>query len=51
MGVEITFMSVMEAGVLPFIAGGVIKAAVAAVLIPATWALVRKVDAGKNTQS
>jgi biotin transport system substrate-specific component len=51
MGVDITFMSVMEAGVLPFVIGGVIKAALAAVLIPATWVLVRKVDAGKTKES
>lgn len=44
MGVDITFLSVMEAGVFPFIAGGIIKAAVAAVVIPLAWAGVRAVE-------
>jgi biotin transport system substrate-specific component len=45
MGMDITFASVMEAGVLPFIAGGLIKAAVAAALIPLAWRGVRALDA------
>ena len=48
MGVDITFVSVMEAGVLPFIAGGLIKAAVAAVAIPLAWRGVRALDARKD---
>lgn len=47
MGVDITFASVMEAGVLPFIAGGVIKAAIAALAIPLAWRGVRALDAKK----
>ena len=48
MGVDITFVSVIEAGVLPFIAGGLIKAAVAAVAIPLAWRGVRALDARKD---
>ncbi len=47
-GQEITFGSVMAAGVLPFIVPGLIKAAFAAVLVPGAWFLVRKVDARKD---
>lgn len=49
MGVEITFVSVMEAGVLPFIAGGLIKAAVAAIAIPLAWRGVRALDERKES--
>jgi biotin transport system substrate-specific component len=45
LGGEFTFAQILEFGVFPFIVGGVIKAAVAAAVIPAAWALVRKVDA------
>jgi biotin transport system substrate-specific component len=48
LGQEITVSTVMAAGVLPFLVPGLIKAAFAAVLVPATWALVRRVDAGKR---
>jgi len=47
MGMEVTFASVMAAGVLPFIPGGLVKAAIAAFLIPAAWAMVRRIDARK----
>ncbi|MGC5173204.1 biotin transporter BioY [Microbacterium sp. DT81.1] len=47
LGVDITFASVMEVGVLPFIAGGVIKAAFAALLVPLAWRGVRTLDARK----
>ncbi|GAA3901937.1 biotin transporter BioY [Microbacterium invictum] len=48
LGAEITFLSVMEAGVFPFIAGGIIKAAVAALVIPLAWAGVRSVERAAN---
>lgn len=48
MGVAITPASVLDAGLWPFIVPGLIKAAFAAVLIPAAWALVRAVDARKK---
>ena len=38
----------LEVGVLPFIVGGLIKAALAALIIPGAWALVRRADAGKS---
>lgn len=44
LGADLGFVQILEAGVTPFIVGGVIKAAIAAALIPAAWALVRKVD-------
>ncbi|MDX2375279.1 biotin transporter BioY [Microbacterium sp. LRZ72] len=43
-GSEITFGSVMAAGVLPFIPGGILKAAVAALLIPLVWRGVHALD-------
>jgi biotin transport system substrate-specific component len=48
LGLDLSFADVMQAGVWPFLVGGAIKAALAAVIIPAAWALVRKVDAGKR---
>ncbi|GAA1694097.1 biotin transporter BioY [Microbacterium sediminicola] len=48
MGVDITVASVLDAGLWPFIVPGLIKAGVAALLIPGAWALVRAVDARKN---
>lgn len=42
MGVEVTFNSVMTAGVYPFIVGGVIKAALAAGLMPLAWKIAGK---------
>jgi biotin transport system substrate-specific component len=47
MGLDVTFASVMEAGVLPFIAGGFIKAAVAALAIPLAWRAVKALDQRK----
>ena len=43
-GVAVTPASVLDAGVWPFLVPGLIKAAFAAVLVPAAWALVRAVD-------
>ncbi|SDH30047.1 biotin transporter BioY [Microbacterium pygmaeum] len=48
LGQDVTVASVLAAGVLPFIVPGIIKAAFAAMLVPATWALVRRADAHKN---
>jgi len=47
-GAQLTFLQVLEVGVFPFIVGGIIKALIAALVIPAAWALVRKVDATKR---
>lgn len=44
LGQDVTFASVMAAGVIPFIVPGIIKAAFAAILLPAVWALVRAAD-------
>jgi biotin transport system substrate-specific component len=44
LGMDVGFVGVLELGVLPFILGGIVKAAIAAALIPAAWALVRKAD-------
>jgi biotin transport system substrate-specific component len=48
MDVAITPASVLDAGLIPFIIPGLIKAAFAAVLVPAAWALVRAVDSRKH---
>lgn len=40
----ISFESVLAAGVWPFVVPGLIKAAAAALIIPATWMFVRAVD-------
>jgi len=48
LGVDITLASVLEAGVWPFIVPGLVKAAFAALLVPAAWALVRAVDKRKD---
>jgi biotin transport system substrate-specific component len=37
--------AILAVGVMPFIVGGVVKAALAAAVIPAAWAVVRKADA------
>lgn len=47
MGLELSAWQILEAGLFPFILGGLIKAGIAAVIIPSAWALVRKVDATK----
>ncbi len=43
-GKTVTLDLVLQAGVLPFIVPGLIKAAIAALIIPAAWAGVRWVD-------
>lgn len=48
MGLELGFADILAAGVLPFIIGGLIKAAIAAVLVPGAWLLVRKADRAKR---
>lgn len=48
MGLDYSFGALLEVGVLPFILGGVVKAALAAAIIPGAWALVRKADATKK---
>jgi len=42
----VTFAAVMEAGVLPFIVPGLIKAAFVALLLPAAWLGVRALERG-----
>ncbi len=44
LGMELSFWQILEAGLFPFIVGGIIKAAIAAALSPAAWALVRRLD-------
>ena len=48
MGADLTFLQILEAGLFPFIVGGIIKAGLAALIIPGAWALVRKADAHKG---
>ncbi|WP_404432651.1 biotin transporter BioY [Microbacterium lacus] len=48
LGLELSAWEILEAGLFPFILGGLIKAGIAAVIIPSAWALVRKVDATKS---
>lgn len=43
-GADVSFAAIMQAGVLPFIVPGLIKAAFAAALVPAAWLLVRSLD-------
>lgn len=45
MGMSLSFGDVLQLGVWPFLLGGAIKAAIAALLIPAAWLAVRKLDA------
>ncbi|MET0304583.1 MAG: biotin transporter BioY [Microbacteriaceae bacterium] len=47
-GADVTVASILDAGVLPFIVPGLIKAAFAALLVPAAWALVRRADDAKR---
>lgn len=47
-GADLTLWQLLEAGLFPFIVGGLIKAGLAALLIPGAWALVRKADASKS---
>ncbi|MCR8669678.1 biotin transporter BioY [Agrococcus sp. HG114] len=44
MGSPVGVVGALELGVLPFILGGVVKWAIAAALLPAAWALVRRAD-------
>ena len=44
LGQDVTITGVLDAGVWPFIVPGLLKAAAAALLVPAAWALVRGVD-------
>lgn len=48
MGLDYSFVQILQMGVLPFIVGGLIKAGVAALAIPGAWALVRAVDKRKD---
>lgn len=48
MGLDYSFLAVLQAGLFPFVVGGLIKAALAAAIIPGAWALVRKVDQTKD---
>lgn len=47
-GVVVTPGLIWEAGVAEFILPGIIKAAIAALLVPGAWLLVRAVDTRKN---
>lgn len=47
-GMHVTFGDVLALGVTPFLLGGLIKAAIAAVAIPLAWRGVRALDARKN---
>jgi biotin transport system substrate-specific component len=49
LGLELTFWQILEAGLFPFIIGGLVKAGIAALIIPGAWALVRRVDASKKS--
>jgi len=48
MGLDLTFWQLLEAGLFPFVLGGIVKAAAAALIIPGAWALVRRADAAKK---
>ncbi|HEY9309479.1 MAG TPA: biotin transporter BioY [Microbacterium sp.] len=48
MGLDYSFGALLEAGLLPFIVGGLVKAALAAAIIPGAWALVRAADKTKE---
>jgi biotin transport system substrate-specific component len=47
-GGALSFVQILEFGLFPFIIGGLIKAAIAALIIPGAWALVRRVDRSKD---
>lgn len=49
MGLDLTFWQILEAGLFPFIVGGIVKAALAALIVPGAWALVRRIDATKRS--
>ncbi|MDZ8276130.1 biotin transporter BioY [Microbacterium aquimaris] len=48
LGLDLSAWQLLEAGLFPFIVGGIVKAALAAALIPAVWALVRRVDSTRD---
>lgn len=48
LGLELSFWQILEAGLFPFIIGGLVKAALAALIIPGAWAMVRRIDAAKR---
>ncbi|TDN93082.1 biotin transporter BioY [Microbacterium sp. BK668] len=48
LGLDFSFGEILQVGVLPFIVGGVIKAGLAALIIPGAWALVRAADRRKQ---
>lgn len=49
MGLDLSFWQILEAGLFPFIVGGIVKAALAALIVPGAWALVRRIDATKRS--
>jgi len=46
-GAGLDLGAILSVGVTPFIVGGVVKAAIAAAVIPGAWALVRRFDADR----
>lgn len=48
-GYETALQGTIESGLLPFILPGVVKALIAALIVPGAWALVRWVDARKRS--
>ncbi|KXC06888.1 biotin transporter BioY [Microbacterium hominis] len=44
LGMDLGVQEILAAGVTPFIVGGIVKAALAALLIPAAWAGVRAIE-------
>ncbi|WP_314502484.1 biotin transporter BioY [uncultured Microbacterium sp.] len=48
LGLDLSFVEILQAGLFPFILGGLVKAGIAALVIPGAWALVRKADAAKK---
>ena len=47
-GMQLTLWQLLEFGLFPFIVGGLIKAGIAALIIPGAWSMVRKIDAAKK---
>lgn len=47
-GAGLSFWQLLEFGLFAFIVGGLIKAALAAPIIPGAWALVRRADNAKK---
>lgn len=47
-GGDFSLWQLLEFGLFPFIVGGLIKAGLAALIIPGAWALVRRADAAKD---